>query len=556
VNPLVTLPVVLPLAGAAASLLVSRWTPVLRLVSTAVQAAMLGCAVALLVLADTDGPQVVGVGGWPATLGVALVGDRLSALLLVVASTVLLGVLVYAVAQSRSDPAGGFPVTVFHPAYLVLSAGVALSFLSGDLFTLFVGLEMLLTASYVLVTVGGTAERVRAGSTYVLVSLSGSMLFLITIAVVYAATGTVNMADLSGRIGELSPGLRQVLALLLLIVFAIKAAVVPLHAWLPDSYPTAPAPVTAVFAGLLTKVGVYAMIRTQTLLFADGEAAATVLALAMLTMLVGMLGALAQTDLNRMLSFVLVGHIGFMLFGLGVFTVDGVAGAVFYTVHHILAQATLFLVSGMIERDRGTVSLAELGGLARTAPVIAVLFAVPAMSLAGIPPFPGFLAKVALLVAAPGQGPAVLVGAGVVVLASLLTVRAMVAVWTRAFWGDPVAPVGPAAEAPPAERPDGAAEDGPDGGGATGPGTDAGRPGTGPAAAGPVRTAVRRPPGPGPGSASRRRVPAGMVGATAALTVAGLAIMVLAGPLQGLTERAAVDLLDRERYVEAVLGER
>jgi multicomponent Na+:H+ antiporter subunit D len=467
---------------------------------------VLGCAVSLLVLADRAGPQVVPLGGWAAPVGIVLVADRLSALLLVVAVTVLLAVLVYAIAQSASDPDGGFPVTVFHPAYLVLTAGVCLAFLSGDLFTMFVGFEMLLTASYVLVTIGGTGERVRAGSTYILVSLTGSILFLLSVAVIYAATGTVNLADLSLRLAELDPGLRQVLGFLLLVVFSIKAAAVPMHAWLPDSYPSAPSPVTAVFAGLLTKVGVYAIIRTQTLLFGEGSASGPLLVLAVLTMLVGMLGALAQSDLNRMLSFVLVGHIGFMLFGLGVFTVAGVAGAIFYTVHHILAQAALFLVSGIIERRTGTVKLEELGGLARISPVIAVLFAVPAMSLAGIPPFSGFLAKVALLVSAPGQGLAAIAGAAVVVLASLLTVRAMAMVWTRAFWGEP-APT----------RPD-------------------------------------RDPSDAVLVGTRVRVPLAMVGATGALIAAGLAIVVAAGPVQALTERAATDVVTRQVYVEAVLG--
>jgi len=506
VSALVPLLVALPLAGAAATLLLGRYTAALRVMSVAVHAGLLGCAVALLVLADRDGPQVVVLGGWPARIGIALVADRLSAVLLVVALTVLLTVLGYAIAQSASDPDGGFPITVFHPAYLVLTAGVCLSFLSGDLFTLFVGFEMLLTASYVLVTIGGTAERVRAGSTYILVSLAGSILFLLSVAVVYAATGTVNLAELSLRLGELEPGLRDTIGLMLLVVFSIKAAAVPLHPWLPDSYPSAPSPVTAVFAGLLTKVGVYAIIRTQTLLFGD-SATGPLLVLAVLTMIVGMLGALVQTDLNRILSFVLVGHIGFMLFGLAVFTVAGVAGAIFYTVHHILAQAALFLVSGLIERRTGTVSLDELGGVAKLSPLLGVLFAVPAMSLAGIPPFSGFLAKVSLLVAAPGQGVAVLVGAVVVVVASLLTVRAMGIVWTRAFWGTPVAP-----------RPD-------------------------------------RDPTDGVVVGTDRRVPTGMLLSTAVLIGAGLVIIAVAGPLQALTERAATDLLARDPYVVAVLGE-
>ena len=504
-NLLVSLPVVLPLAGAATALLLGRSAAVARVVAVATLSALLAVAVALLLVADRDGPQVVRVGGWAPTLGIALVADRLSALLLVVSATVLLAVLGYAIAQGMSDPGGGLITTVFHPAYLALTAGVALAFLSGDLFTLFVGVEIMLTSSYVLVVLGGTAERVRAGTTYIVVSLTSSLLFLITVAVVYAATGTVNLADLAGRVGALPPGLRTVLAMLLLVVFAIKTAAVPLHAWLPDSYPAAPTPVTAVFAGLLTKVGVYAMIRTQTLLFADGAATGVLLGLAVATMVVGLLGAIAQIDLNRMLSFVLVGHIGYMLFGLGVFTAAGVAGAVLYTVHHIVAQTTLFLVSGLVERRSGTVDLDKLGGLARAAPLLALLFAVPAMSLSGIPPFSGFLAKLALLQSAVGQGAAALAVAAVTLLASALTLVAMARVWTRAFWGEPVPPE----------------------------------------------------PDRDPGDAvlvGQGRSPVGMRGTAAALGAVGVAIAVFGGPVQALTERAGGDLMQRDRYVEAVLG--
>lgn len=505
-NVLVTSPVVLPLAGAAAALLLGRSAVAQRVLSVAVHAALLAIAVALLVTVDASGPQVVPLGGWAPPVGIALVADRLSALLLVVSATVLLAVLVYSITQAVSDPEGGSVVSVFHPAYLVLSGGVCLAFLSGDLFTLFVGFEVLLTASYVLVTLGATGERVRAGTTYIVVSLTSSLLFLSTVAVVYAATGTVNLADLAGKLGVLPPGLRAALALLLVVVFAIKSAAVPLHAWLPDSYPAAPTLVTAVFAGLLTKVGVYAMIRTQTLLFPDGPAAAALLVLAVITMVVGLLGAVMQSDLNRMFSFTLVGHIGFMLFGLGVFTAAGVAAAVFYAVHHIVSQTVLFLVSGMVERRTGTATLDRLGGLARVAPVLAVLFALPAASLAGIPPSSGFVAKVALLQAAVEQGStAAGVAAVVAVLATLLTLIAVVRVWNGAFWGRPAG-----------REPDRDAY-------------DAVAVGTG-------------------------RVPMGMTAATAGLVAVGLGVAVLAGPVQALTQRAAGDLMERGPYVEAVLG--
>ena len=191
---------------------------------------------------------------------------------------------------------------------------------------------------------------------------------------------------------------------MLLVVFSIKAAVFPLSAWLPDSYPTAPAPVTAVFAGLLTKVGVYAIIRTQTLLFPHRPLSAVILVFAALTMLVGIMGAIAQSELKRMLSFTLVSHIGFMLMGVGLATVAGFSGAIFYTAHHITIQATLFLVAGLIALIGGTTSLETLNGLSLSAPLIGVLFFVPAMNLAGIPPFSGFIGKFGLLKAAIEMG--------------------------------------------------------------------------------------------------------------------------------------------------------
>lgn len=184
-----------------------------------------------------------------------------------VSAAITLAVLVYSIGQGMAGKAEVAPLSVYQPTYLILVAGVSNAFLAGDLFNLYVGFEILLTASYVLLTLGGTQSRMRAGAIYVVVSLVSSVLFLIAIALVFGATGTVNMAQLGERIPELSSDLALVLQVILLIAFGIKAAVFPLAAWLPDSYPTAPAPVTAVFAGLLTKVGVYAIIRTQTLLF-------------------------------------------------------------------------------------------------------------------------------------------------------------------------------------------------------------------------------------------------------------------------------------------------
>jgi multicomponent Na+:H+ antiporter subunit D len=502
---LVPLPVLLPMLGAALTVVGSRSALLQRVVGVVVLVAMSVIATVLLVAADAGGPIVARPGGWAPPVGIALVADRLSALLLLVSTLVTLAVLVYAIDQRIADYGRGTSSTTFHPMYLMLSAGVSLAYLTGDLFTLFVAFEIMLTASYVLINRRTSAEKIRAGMTYVTVSLMSSLLFLTAIAMVYAGTGTVNLADLAGRIALLPDGLVTVLGLMLLVVFGIKAAMVPLHFWLPDSYPNAPGPVAALFAGLLTKVGFYALLRTQTLLFPREEPWVLLLWLAAATMIVGALGALAQNDLNRLLSFLLVSHIGFMLFGLAVFDAAGVSGAALYAAHHITVLATLFLVSGLITRRTGTTALDRMGGLLRTSPGLAVLFAIPALTLAGVPPTAGFVAKLALLQAGAAAGPGSVAVAGVVVLASLLTLYALAKVWVRVFWGDPV-------PALPDSDPDDEV------------------------VVGTARTAVP------------------MYLATAALVAVSRAIAGWAGPLSAVTGRAGVDLLAREPYVAAVLA--
>ncbi|GIJ00089.1 multisubunit sodium/proton antiporter MrpD subunit [Sediminihabitans luteus] len=496
VQTLVPLPVLLPLFAAGLALALYRFPRAQRVISVVTLALVLAASVGLLIGADS-GPVVVDVGGWAAPVGIDLVADRLSALMLVVSSTMLLAVLLYSLGQGIADDADdsveSIPVAIYHPTYLVLAAGVSNAFLSGDLFNLYVGFEVLLAASYVLLTLGGTGERIRAGSIYVVVGLVSSVIFLAAIALTYAAAGTVNLAQLSQRLPEIDPDVRLGIQLMLLLAFGIKAAIFPLSAWLPDSYPTAPAPVTAVFAGLLTKVGVYAIIRTQTLLFPDGRVDDVLMVLALLTMVVGILGAVAQNDIKRLLSFTLVSHIGFMLFGISLASEAGMSAAIFYVVHHITVQTTLFLVVGLVERRGGSTSLDRLGGLAKVAPGLAILFFVPAMNLAGIPPLSGFLGKVGLLEAGVTEGGALVwvlvVGS---VLTSLLTLYAIVKAWNKAFW-----------QAPPEDLPE-------------------------------------------------VTMPATMVGPAAGLVVFGVALTVAAGPLYAYTDRAASTLMDGRSYVEAV----
>ncbi|NLV55499.1 MAG: Na+/H+ antiporter subunit D [Acidimicrobiales bacterium] len=495
-NALLALPVVLPLLGAGVSVLVGRSRRAQRAVSITVLTAIAAVAVALLIQVDDRGVVVTSAGGWPAPMGITLVADRFSAVMLLTAAVMLLAVLLYAIGQ----PGAERNHVGFQSVYLVLAAGVNAAFLTGDLFNLFVGIEMMLTASYVLITLGGRLDQVRSGMTYVVISLMASALFLAALAFTYAAAGTVNMADLAGVVAGLPDGTRAALAGLFLVVFGIKAGLFPLFFWLPDSYPTAPSPVTAIFAGLLTKVGVYAIIRTQTLIFPGALPRWLVLTVAALTMVTGVLGAIAQDDVKRILSFHIISHIGYMIMGLGLATVAGLAGAVFYTVHHIVVKTGLFLTGGLIEHHGGSSRLSRLGNMVRTAPLLAVLFLVPALSLAGIPPLSGFVAKLSLIDAAVADRQWPMVASSVAV--SFLTLFALMKIWFGVFWNGP-------------DEPD---------------------------AIEPPATAAA------PG-------PALMLAPTIVLALGAVLIGLGGGPLYDYSVRAAEQLHDPTAYVAAVLGE-
>ncbi|BBX66872.1 Na+/H+ antiporter subunit D [Mycolicibacterium psychrotolerans] len=527
---LTPLPVLVPMLAAALTLLAGRKPRLQRGIAVLALSVVLVVAAMLVHLADRDGTIALQVGGWGPTepgmgpLGITLVVDRLSALMLVVSSVVLLAVVFYAIGQGIRDGDGRQPVSIFLPTYLVLSAGVFMAFLAGDLFNLFVGFEVLLNASFVLLTIGASRERVRAGISYVMVSMVSSLVFLFGIALVYATTGTLNMAELSVRLDGVSEGTRTALFAVLLVAFGIKAAVFPLSTWLPDSYPTAPAPVTAVFAGLLTKVGVYAIIRSHSLLFPGGAMDNVLLVAGLATMLMGILGAIAQSDIKRLLSFTLVSHIGYMVFGIALSNQLGMSGAIYYVAHHILVQTTLFLVVGLIERQAGASTLERLGGLAAASPVLAFVFVVPALNLGGIPPFSGFIGKVALLEAGSQSGSVLawMLVAGSVIT-SLLTLYVIARVWTKAFWRSRKdAPEGHLSGGAPTVLLDDP-EDSVD-----------------------IEFVDRDDVG---------RMPIGMLVPTGALIVVGLTLTVAAGPIFAYSDRAAAEVLDRGQYISAVLGE-
>ena len=515
---MIVMPIILP-AFAAGLIVLFRGVNLQRFIALGTLAALTVIAAVMIIVADTHGIQTVQMGGWDAPVGITMVADRLSSIMLFVSSIVLFAVMWYGISQGLRDGDDDDPVAVFLPTYMLLSMGVNLSFLAGDLFNLYVGFEVFLVASYVLLTLGASPQRVRAGIGYVMVSMASSMVFLFALALVYASVGTVNMAQAGIRMEELPNGTRAAIFATFIVAFGIKAAIFPLDAWLPDSYPTAASIVTAVFAGLLTKVGVYAFIRVRSTVFTDGALDSTLMVIALLTMIVGVMGAIAQNDIKRLMSFTLVSHIGYMIFGVALGSVAGLSGAIFYAVHHILVQTSLFLVVGLVERQAGSAQLRRLGSLLYTAPVIALLYLIPALNLGGIPPFSGFLGKVMLIQAGAEDGSWlawVLIGGAVVT--SLLTLYAMMTVWSKGFLRDRAdAPEGDVVLARPANL--------------------AAREET-------VASGDRDDVG---------RVPAGMFLSTALLVLASTGITFLAGPTSNITDRAAQSAQDLSIYRSAVL---
>ena len=515
---LTVLMILLPLISAA-FILVFRGVNLQRFIALLTLATLTVMSAVLIIVADTHGIQTVQMGGWEAPIGITLVADRLSSIMLFVSSIVLVAVMWYGISQGLRDGDDDDPIAVFLPSYMLLSMGVNLSFLAGDLFNLYVGFEIFLVASYVLLTLGASPQRVRAGIGYVMVSMASSMVFLFALALVYASVGTMNMAQAGIRMEDVPTGTKAAIFATILIAFGIKAAVFPLDAWLPDSYPTAASIVTAVFAGLLTKVGVYAIIRMRSTVFTDGSLDSMLMWVALLTMIVGVMGAIAQNDIKRLMSFTLVSHIGYMIFGVALGSVAGLSGAIFYAVHHILVQTSLFLVVGLVERQAGSAQLRRLGSLLYTAPVIGVLYLVPALNLGGIPPLSGFLGKVMLIQAGAEDGSWLawtLIGGAVVT--SLLTLYAMMNVWSKGFLRDRAdAPEGDVVLARPANL----AERGET-----------------------VSAGERDDVG---------RIPVGMFLSSALLVLASTSITFLAGPISNITDRAAQSAQDVTIYRSAVL---
>lgn len=430
-STLLILPILIPMVAGILGLATGGAPAVQRVIGIAGMAGLLASGIALLIEVLNGGVVAAQMGDWPAPFGITLVADRLSAAMVVIAGIIGLATALYAVCDidQRRSQFG------FQPLLQMLLVGVCGAFLTGDLFNLYVWFEVMLIASFGLLVLGGSREQLDGAVKYVAINLISTVLFLSGIGLLYGMTGTLNMADLHGAVREVeNQGLVTTVAVMFIVAFGIKSAVFPLFFWLPASYHTPPVAVSAIFAGLLTKVGVYALIRVFTLIFSTdvGYTHTLLLWIAGATMITGVLGAAAQNDIRRILSFHIVSQIGYMVMGLALYTPLALAGAVFYVIHHIIVKANLFLVGGVANRLGGSFALDRIGGLYRASPLLAVLFLIPAFSLAGFPPLSGFWAKLVLIRAGLETQHYVIVAVALVV--GLLTIYSMTKIWGQAFW--------------------------------------------------------------------------------------------------------------------------
>ncbi|MFN2375347.1 MAG: complex I subunit 5 family protein [Candidatus Binatia bacterium] len=421
-------PVLVPLATALATALAAGRPRLQQILSAVGIATMLACGVALVGLAAGDQAARVAFGNWNAPFGIEFHLDRLGSILVLV--TALMGAASLLHLASDADP--GARHALLLPLVHGMLAGVGGAFASADLFNLYVWFEVMLVCAIGLLAIGGRGDQLDAAYKYLVLNLFGTLLLLVAIGLLYAATGHLNFDALASS--TMPDDLAAPLLATLTIAFLIKAGAFPFYAWLPASYHTLPAPVLALVAGLLTKVGVYAVLRTLGDVFAPPpplllEALGWVAAVTMLT---GVLGAAYHWDMRRILAFHIVSQIGYILLAIALGGEAGNAAALFYTVHHIVVKANLFLIAGVVCALAGSYDLRRIGGLSRTRPALAVLFAVPALSLVGIPPLSGFWAKVLVLQEGLAQGR--VVWTAVALLVSVLTLYSMMKIWLEAFW--------------------------------------------------------------------------------------------------------------------------
>ncbi len=434
-DSLLVAPVLVPLSGAI--LLVAAWgrARIAGWGAIATTLIVLGLSAYTLFGVQRDGIQATNLGDWPGPFGIVLVADLFSAGAVVAASLVaVVSLAVVMLSQDLTERKYILPFMLF------LLAGVNGAFMTGDIFNLFVFFEVTLLASYALMAIGAGRLRTEAAFKYVVINVIGSTFLLMGIGLLYGELGTLNMAHLAIRAETAENGaVVTAVAALLMAAFGIKAALIPFHFWLPGAYAQLPSGVAVFFGAVLTKVGVYSMIRVFTLVLGHDQDYVQPLFFVMagLSIVLGALGAVAQRDIRSILTWDIISQVGYMVMGLALFTTASVGAAIFFMLQYMPAKAALFSVAAAVEKLQGTGNISRLGGLAKAYPALSVLFLVPAMSLGGIPPLSGFWGKLAILESALSlDSSAAYAMAGVALVGSLLTLFAMFRIWQSVFWGE------------------------------------------------------------------------------------------------------------------------
>lgn len=373
---------------------------------------------------------IMNAANWAAPFGIVFVADTFSSVMVLLTSVAALAVSLFsAVGVGRARMLYGY-FPIFH--FLIM--GLSGAFLTGDIFNLYVWFEVVIISSFVLLTLGGRKAQLEGAVKYMALNILASTFFLTGIGILYGITGTLNMADLSGKIALVeNQSIVNLTAIFFLLGFGIKSAVFPLYFWLPSSYHTPPSAVAATFGGLLTKLGLYAMFRVFTLIFEPNDFMKTVfVVIAVLTIITGAFGAVIKSNIRRLFSYLIVCHIGFIIGGLGLYTHIAIIGAVYYLIHDIVIKTNLFLISGLIRQLRGTMDMERLGGLYDEYPKLSLLIAIVLFSLVGIPPLSGFWPKVYLVEGAIEVNNYLFIGG--IILGSFVTLYVIAKLWSQVFW--------------------------------------------------------------------------------------------------------------------------
>ncbi len=484
-------PIILPVAFMII-LIIGRKSLIFQQVFTLLASVLLVVVAAyLLFFVNANGIQSVQTGSWPAPYGITVVIDLFSALMLVAVAFVSLIASIFSPGfiDKERQLAG------FYPLLFGLMMGVNGALITGDIFNMYVWYEVMLTSSFVLIALGGSSEQLQGSVKYVAINFVASIFFVSAIGIIYGITGTLNMADLANKLrtSEAIPFINAPL-MLFFIAFSIKAALFPFFFWLPASYHTPPIAITALFAGTLTKVGIYTMFRFYSLfvVYDTGFWKLFLLVLAGLTMLIGVLMAASQNDIRKILSFHIISQVGYMVMGLGIFTKTAIAGAIYFMLHNILSKTNAFLAGGLVYQGSKSYNLGILGGLYKSKPLIALLFFIPALSLAGIPPLPGFFGKF-LLIKGGFEAQDYFITA-LAILVGFFTLFSMIKIWNEVYW-------------------------------------------------------KKQPENVEPGTIGK-----GPIAATILMTIGVIALGLLAGPVSAIALEAANQIVSPELYINAVLG--